>query len=460
MSGINITPPTQAMPRAQGSGQPKYQKTDRNGNIVNPFLAGTVNASNVTTWVGPPFSTIDLQTAYDNGAAGLFQNIQTSATNGPVSIQDYAGSGGAPIFAVTESGGAPIISISDNDITIDSGASLTNFVLDKLSDVTISAVANNNILMYDSGTSEWVNRPGPPVLTVAGTANQITSSGTTAITLALADPLISTHSLLDSATGEMHVGGTSAGTGKATITNTASATGITVQGVNVFAGAQYGILSNPTTTSATLQHGIASAPVFRGASVASAFTASPLFTGNAATIPTAIGFYFDGGGATVGTITDAYGIYIQNPVGGTNRFGGYIAGNLGLKQLSPSHTLHLGDDDAAKTATNTWTVTSDQRIKKEIGAVSGSIQVIKDLLPRTFKFTEDYCTEYNLDPNETHLGFVADEVEAVCPECVKTTDQKLEAKDNLKSFNPHAIYVHLVQAVKELIARVEALEAK
>ena len=54
----------------------------------------------------------------------------------------------------------------------------------------------------------------------------------------------------------------------------------------------------------------------------------------------------------------------------------------------------------------------------------------------------------------TQTGFIAQEVEKILPECVKTSDK------GLKTVNTDAIMLALVNAVKELSAKNDALAAE
>jgi hypothetical protein len=61
----------------------------------------------------------------------------------------------------------------------------------------------------------------------------------------------------------------------------------------------------------------------------------------------------------------------------------FTGGNVGIGTTSPTHQLQLSTDSAAKPNTNTWTIVSDQRIKKNILDFTDGLNVIMKLKPRT-----------------------------------------------------------------------------
>ena len=99
--------------------------------------------------------------------------------------------------------------------------------------------------------------------------------------------------------------------------------------------------------------------------------------------------------------------------------------------------------------TNSYT--SDARLKTNIQQLSGCLESIKALRGTSFNFISD-------DANTTHYGLIAQEVETVLPDLIKERDTGLEFP--LKTLNSNGLIPVLIEAVKELAARVEALEAQ
>ena len=108
---------------------------------------------------------------------------------------------------------------------------------------------------------------------------------------------------------------------------------------------------------------------------------------------------------------------------------------------------------------------SDQRLKKDIATITDPLTKIKGLTGRTFKWNED-STKFD---DKTKFGFVAQEVETIVPELVSSdglmhfdADDKLcdefEAVSHSKSVVETGVIPITVEAIKELITKVETLE--
>jgi hypothetical protein len=113
---------------------------------------------------------------------------------------------------------------------------------------------------------------------------------------------------------------------------------------------------------------------------------------------------------------------------------------------------------ATKASGTTWANPSDERIKKDIADYTTGLDAILALRPRTFRYnglggsTEDM----------PGIGFIAQEVEGVMSEMVFSASTRLQPEDeeptDLLSIDQSPLALALVNAVKELNARVIALE--
>ena len=88
---------------------------------------------------------------------------------------------------------------------------------------------------------------------------------------------------------------------------------------------------------------------------------------------------------------------------------------LAIGITPPSFALRLANDAAAKPGTNTWTISSDRRLKKNIEPLSGALDRLLQLQGVTFQW---------LDPASqggitgTQMGLIADEVQRAFPQWV------------------------------------------
>ena len=109
---------------------------------------------------------------------------------------------------------------------------------------------------------------------------------------------------------------------------------------------------------------------------------------------------------------------------------------------------------------SSWSTTSDERIKKNIVDNNIGLDAIKQIRVRNFEYrTQDEITDFEnpasavVDTTGTQLGVIAQEIETVLPDTVKTL------ATGVKSVNPDNITWHLVNAIKELSAKNDELVA-
>jgi hypothetical protein len=134
-------------------------------------------------------------------------------------------------------------------------------------------------------------------------------------------------------------------------------------------------------------------------------------------------------------------------------------GSIGIG-TTPSYQLQLSLDSAAKPTTNTWTIASDERIKTNIQPYAKGLAELCQVNPITY----DYNGKGGIAAGPGGVSILAQELQPVFPECVGSYKAKLEETDeeeiDILNYNGHAITFALINAVKELNTKVEALEAK
>jgi hypothetical protein len=128
--------------------------------------------------------------------------------------------------------------------------------------------------------------------------------------------------------------------------------------------------------------------------------------------------------------------------------------------LDPLYQLHLSTDSAAKLTTNTWTVTSDARVKTNIQPYTKGLAAIKQINPVSY----DYNGKAGTPVGPGGISILAQDLQPVFPECIGTYKGRLEPDDeqdtDILTYQGHAMTFALINAIKELAARVEALEAQ
>lgn len=194
---------------------------------------------------------------------------------------------------------------------------------------------------------------------------------------------------------------------------------------------------------------------------------------------------------TTGTSNSALGLNAlsANTTGSYNTALGYIAGNtittgsyyvmIGYNSQPGSITggaeIVIGTSNVTGKGANTgfinpggggvyqgnnsaaWSITSDQRLKKNIVDNNNGLDIINQIQVRNFEYRlPEEITELPQDQaiqkQGVQLGAIAQELQQILPECVKTesTGVMTVDADNLTWY--------LVNAVKELTARIKQLE--
>jgi len=114
---------------------------------------------------------------------------------------------------------------------------------------------------------------------------------------------------------------------------------------------------------------------------------------------------------------------------------------------------------------SSWQTTSDERVKKNIVNYNNGLSIINQIQVRNFEYkTEDEIKTDNPELTDvvksavvkksgTQLGAIAQEVEAVLESAVSTKST------GIKSLQTDGLFWHMLNAIKELSAKVAALEA-
>ena len=158
-------------------------------------------------------------------------------------------------------------------------------------------------------------------------------------------------------------------------------------------------------------------------------------------------------------------------------------GLAGFSNLS--YNLYLAGTAAKTSAGTTWVSDSDDRIKTNINTITNATDTIKSLNPVSFKFTDAY---QNATGNKdiVHYSFLASNFGTVFPEFTYTTTQDIIqladgsydigdfspamsdrplpdgasiVTEDIKSIDTSAVVPYLVATIKELEARIAALES-
>lgn len=129
-----------------------------------------------------------------------------------------------------------------------------------------------------------------------------------------------------------------------------------------------------------------------------------------------------------------------------------VSGNVGIGIASPSsYKLQLSTDSAAKPTSNTWTISSDRRLKKNIKPLKGALGKMTKLHGVTYQWKEP--GKFG-NMTSAYMGLIGQEVEEVFPEWVGTD------KDGYKNLTVSGFEALTAESIRELKAENNALKAK
>jgi hypothetical protein len=188
-----------------------------------------------------------------------------------------------------------------------------------------------------------------------------------------------------------------------------------------------------------------------------ALGASALYSNTTASNNTAVG-YQAGYGITTGSNNTYLGYQAtQSGVAVTGEIvlctGTTTGKGSNTGYINTSGGVYQGNNSAA------WSITSDQRIKKNIVDNNTGLNIINQIQVRNFEYRlpeeiTDVPQEQAIKKQGIQLGVIAQELQQILPECVKTesTGVMTVDADNLTWY--------LVNAVKELSAQVAQLQSQ
>lgn len=131
------------------------------------------------------------------------------------------------------------------------------------------------------------------------------------------------------------------------------------------------------------------------------------------------------------------------------------SGDVGIGTDTPGGQFELSLNEGRKPGTNTWTVTSDARLKTVNGDFTMGLAEIKQLRPIRYHYKNAGGRTFDPKVLETEFsGFLAQEVRQIFPNCVSTD------ADGYLSLDVHDILIASVNALKELDGKNAQLQSE
>lgn len=159
--------------------------------------------------------------------------------------------------------------------------------------------------------------------------------------------------------------------------------------------------------------------------------------------------------------TSAYGPLdiVANPLYLHGSGGGGItvvsSGSVGIGTTAPTSTLTVAGTISATSGVTapSFTMSSDKRLKENVRPLSNELDKIQMLNPIEFNWNS-IAKKRGIDDSSRQLGFIAQDVESVFPEAVKTD------ADGYKTVNYAILISPLIAAFKEVAAENKAKDLK
>lgn len=151
-----------------------------------------------------------------------------------------------------------------------------------------------------------------------------------------------------------------------------------------------------------------------------------------------------------------FSIFEQSTPGGKYFFyANFTTDKVGILTSAPTHTLSVKGD--ASNATGAWAVFSDPKTKTIAGAYEKGLDVLKHINPIRFSYNGSYGLPNDLVSKTVRHGVNAAEVAKVLPEAVSYS---LIEGESIATYDSAPMVYVAINAIKELLARVESLEAQ
>lgn len=173
--------------------------------------------------------------------------------------------------------------------------------------------------------------------------------------------------------------------------------------------------------------------------------------------------------AGTSTILKSQGNLLIADGGGNNSFVYLQGDNIGIGTTTPQTKLQVIGNIKIGTPSDAGSIfnyddecigrlggcPSDARLKKNFEPLTGSLDKIIQLNPVSYKWRADEFPKLKLNGEKLNIGLIAQDVQKIYPEFVKTDDDGYEAINYGTDLN-----MHILEAIKELKAKNDALKER
>ena len=419
------------------------------GNVANYLVTTSGNPGTIVDNSGLTWNGTNLNVVGTLGCGAITNAASTSNNIGGLVLQNA-------VLKVT-SGNIDVTGVAGSYVTVGQASSTAAFQISDLGAVVVQAASSRDFNFQGSNSSWYFTNLVTPsnVLVVASNGN--ITNGTSTVNYIGGVRLSNSTLVASTANVEHRLGNVTFNT------NTISWAGDGDTGFTFVSDGIFNVVNNNVvmaqfnytgldmkTNPISNAGAITSSGLITGVGIAAGGAISGATTITASGLITGVGIAAGGAisGATTitatGTISGGTG---SSSIGGVTLNGGLvIANSTGSHVFGTTNTVTLSG--GAVSATGDITAYSDVRRKSNIVTISNALDSVAQM--RGVYFTMNHA------PSVRKIGVIAQEVECVYPELVSTDD----TEDKAKSVAYGNITAVLIEAVKELTARVKELERR
>lgn len=129
-------------------------------------------------------------------------------------------------------------------------------------------------------------------------------------------------------------------------------------------------------------------------------------------------------------------------------------GYVGIGEDTPTHLLHLGDDDAVKPGGGSWSEPSDRRLKEDIRNFNDGLEVLMNIRPVRYRFNG----KMNMPTDKEYIGIIAQEMQKIAPYTIRQLNKSRKGENQTEylAFNDAPLTYVTINAIQEQQAIIEA----
>lgn len=128
-----------------------------------------------------------------------------------------------------------------------------------------------------------------------------------------------------------------------------------------------------------------------------------------------------------------------------------VTGNrVGIGRVAATNRLEVEGNVASKTVAGDWAANSDRRIKTRIIPIAGALDVLAQVSPCSFEYTDEYTAAHSSIEQKRYENVIAQEFATVFPDYVKGSGEFLSDGSEILQVDTHPLKLYSVVAINEL----------